>query len=372
MHLRRLILLLILLITILLGACEGDYRKASVGSIDEVYVVMDSTAWDSETALAIEETFGKGIPTLPGYEPTYELTFRDFENNDQLDAIRDLKNIIIAAPVNADNNVSNLVEAILSDEVEERVREGESFAFPLDDRWVRDQWVMVLTSTSDEELAEKIRNSEESLVGHLMEREFERRKYEIYRRGEQVALSDSLWQKYGWKIRIQHDYIKTKDSSDVVVFRRSLPENERWIMAWWEDDVEGIGFLNKDWINTTRDSLLQRHIQGTREGSYVTTEYRDPRQVITRQMDIDNRLIGYETLGTWRMTNDFMGGPFANFTYYDPMTNRLFMIEFGQFAPSVNKRRFVRQFRAMGRTFQSDSTWNQDSEPITQLNPESD
>jgi hypothetical protein len=141
-------------------------------------------------------------------------------------------------------------------------------------------------------------------------------------------------------------------------------------MAWWQDNVEGIGFLNKDWINATRDSLLQRHIQGTREGSYVTTEYRSPRQVITRQMETDNRLIGYETLGTWRMTNDFMGGPFANFTYYDPMTNRLFMIEFGQFAPSVNKRRFVRQFRAMGRTFQSDSTWNQDSEPITQLNPE--
>lgn len=367
MHYRLLLFLPVLLLLTLLNACEGDFRKASVGSIDEVYVVMDSTSWDSETALAIEETFGKGIPTLPGYEPTYELTFRDFSNNDELDAIRDLKNIIIAAPIDADNNVSNLIQAMLSDEVEQRVRVGESFAFPLDDRWVRDQWVMVLTSTSDDELAEKIRNSEESLVGHLMEREFDRRIYEVYRRGEQFAINDSLWQKHGWKIRMQHDYIQTKDSTGVVVFRRSLPENDRWIMAWWKDNVDGIGFVNKEWINATRDSLLQNHIQGTREGSYVTTEYRSPRQVITRQMDTDNRLIGYETLGTWRMTNDFMGGPFVNFTYYDPMTERLFMIEFGQFAPSVNKRRFVRQFRAMGRTFESDSTWNTDSQQITFL-----
>ena len=143
-------------------------------------------------------------------------------------------------------------------------------------------------------------------------------------------------------------------------------------MAWWKNDVDGIGYVNKEWINATRDSLLHKHIRGSRDGSYVTTEYRSPRQVITRQMDTGNRLIGYETLGTWRMTNDFMGGPFVNFTYYDPMTERLFMIEFGQFAPSVNKRRFVRQFRAMGRTFESDSTWNGDSQPITLLDREGD
>ncbi|WP_234571994.1 DUF4837 family protein [Rhodohalobacter sp. 614A] len=348
-------------------ACEGDYRPQSIGSIDDVYVVMDSTDWNSKTALAIEETYGKGIETLPGYEPTYNLIFRDFNSNEELETIRDLKNIIFAAPINGDNNVAELIRALLSDDVEERVKAGESFAFPLEDRWVRDQWVILLTSTSDSSLAEKIRNSEQSLVNHLMEREFERREYEIYRRGEQLALNDSLWTEYGWKVRMQHDYIQTVDTTNVLVFRRSLPENDRWMMAWWKDDVDGIGFLNKEWINATRDSLLQKYVQGTREGSYVTTEYRQPRNVITQQMERDDHIIGYETLGTWRMTNDFMGGPFVNFTYYDPKTERLFMIEYGQFAPSVAKRRFVRQFRTMGRTFESDSTWTNEPEPLTNL-----
>lgn len=352
---------------VLFAACEGDYRPMSVGSIDEVYVVMDSTDWNSKTALAIEETFGKGIETLPSYEPTYKLIFRDFNSNEELETIRDLKNIIFAAPIDADNNVAELIRALLSDDVEERVGSGESFAFPLEDRWVRDQWVLLLTSTSDSSLAEKIRNSEQSLVNHLMEREFERREYEIYRRGEQLALNDSLWTEFGWKVRMQHDYVQTVDTTNVVVFRRHLPENDRWMMAWWQNDVDGIGFLDKEWINATRDSLLQKYVQGTREGSYVTTEYRSPRKVNTQQMQRDDRIIGYETLGTWRMTNDFMGGPFVNFTYYDPQTERLFMIEYGQFAPSVSKRRFVRQFRTMGRTFESDSTWNNDSEPLTNL-----
>lgn len=364
---NKFLLILSVIGIVLLAACEGDYRSRSIGSVDEVYVVMDSTEWNSQTALALEETFGKGIETLPSFEETYDLTFRVFNTNDELDNIQNLKNIIFAAPIDADNNVGRLIRALLSDDVEERVRQGESFAFPLEDQWVRDQWVLILTSTSDSSLSEKIRNSESSLVGHLMEQEFERREYEIYRRGEQIAINDSLWNKYGWKVRMQHDYIQTIDTSNVVVFRRALPENDRWMMAWWKDNVDGIGFIDKDWINATRDSLLQKYVQGSREGSYVTTEYRSPRKVTTTQINREDGIIGYETLGTWRMTNDFMGGPFVNFTYYDPATERLFVIEYGQFAPSVSKRRFVRQFRAMGRTFESDSTWNRDSEPLTNL-----
>ncbi|WP_240596637.1 DUF4837 family protein [Rhodohalobacter barkolensis] len=350
----------VLLILFIVSACESDYRPMSIGQIDEVIVVMDSTEWDSDTALAIEETFGKAIETVPSYEPTYRLIFRDFSNNDQLDQLRESKNIIFASPIDAESNVGTFIRAVLSDEIEERVRSGESFAFPLEDRWVRDQWTLILASNDDQELSEKIRNSEESLVGHLMDREFERRIQEVYRRGEQVAISDSLWENHGWKVRMQHDYIETVDTTNVKVYRRALPDNDRWILAWWKDDVPNTDFIDDEWINATRDSLLQQYVQGTREGSYITTEY--GRSVITKEMDLDSRLTGFETLGTWRMTNDFMGGPFVNFFYHDPETERLFMIEYGQFAPSVSKRRFVRQFRAMGRTFEADSTWNSPSE----------
>jgi len=341
----------------LFSACEGDYRPHSIGAVDEVIVVMDSTQWNSETAMAIRETFGGLIETLPTPENRYNLTFRDFRNNQQLEQLKEFKNVIFAAPLDEETNVSRFINALLSEDVENRVRQGDSFAFPLTDRWVRDQWALVLTSTSDEELAENILNSEESLVGHLLEREFERRKDEVFRRGEQVAISDSLWDKHGWMVRMQHDYIQVIDSSNAVMFRRYLPDNNRWIWAWWKDDVENIDFLDTQWINATRDSLMEHLVQGERDGSYVTTDYRRPME--TRELDRDDHLIAYESLGIWRMTNDFMGGPYVHFTYYDPKTERLFMVEYAQFAPRVTKRRFVRQFQTMGRTFQSDSTWNQ-------------
>ncbi len=363
MKIAQLILPLALLF--LISACSGDYRPKSIGEVDEVIVVMDSTQWNSETAMAIEETFGKMITTLPSREPSYRLTFRDFRNNEQLDRIRQHKNIIFAAPIDEETNVSRFIRSILSEEVENRVRNGDSFAFPLEDRWVRDQWSLILSSTDDAELARKIRNSEESLVNNLKELEFERRLEHIFRRGEQVAESDSLWENRGWSVRIQHDYVQTVDTTDVVVFRRYLPENNRWMWAWTQDNVESFDFVDQEWINATRDSLMETYIRGEREESYVTTEYR--RDIETREVQRDDRIQGYETLGTWRMTGDFMGGPFVNFTYYDPETERLFMIEYGQFAPNVTKRRFVRQFQSMGRTFQADSTWTQtDREQLTE------
>lgn len=355
----------------ILSACSGDYRPMSSGADDEIIVVMDSTQWSSETALALDETFGAPIETLPSYEPTYRLTYRDFSNNEELDILKEQKNVIFAAPIDNESNVAMFIRALLSDDVEDRVREEQSFAFPLEDRWVRDQWTLILTSTSDSSLAEKIRNSEESLVGHLMEREFDRRTENIYDRGEQVALSDSLWNEYGWSVRIQHDYVWSVDTTNVVVFRRYLPTNNRWIWAWWKDDVPSMDFVDQEWINATRDSLMEIYMRGERDESYLTTEYRSPREVITKPIERDDRIEGFETLGTWRMVNDFMGGPFVNFTYHDPETDRLFMIEYGQFAPSVGKRRFVRQFRAMGRTFKADSTWGKSSDQLTETIRES-
>ncbi len=349
--------LLIAIIAFTAVSCgDGDYRRNAVGSIEEMIVVMDSTMWDSETAEAIREVYGKYVFTLPSPEEFYSTTFSDFKTNSQLDRLKTYKNLVIAAPIDEQSNTGSFVRSLLSDDVEQRVRAEESFALQLHDHWYRDQYAVVLTSVSDSALAAKIRNSERSLLADAFEREIARWEQEIYDKLEQTEYSDSLWQEHGWKVRIQHDYVKNVDTTNFITFKRTLERNDRWMWAWWQDDVQNINFLDDDWINAKRDSLMELYIRGSRDSSYVQTEYRRPVETETFQQ---GRLLGYETLGTWQMINDAMGGPFVNFTYYDPDTRRLFMIEYGQFAPGVKKMRFVKQFRVMGRTFESDSTWNE-------------
>lgn len=352
---------LFLCIVVVWIGCEGDYRQKARGSFGQVIVMMDSTQFESQTAEAIRNTYGEWVQTIPGKPPKFDLSFRDFNSDSQLEQLKRYRNLIIAAPINDTTNVSRFIRALLSDEVERQVRDGESFAFPLKDQWYRDQWVMILSAPSDSALARQIQNSRFILTNSLMQKELERWKEEVYDRGEQFALEDSLWNNHGWKIRIQHDWTKNIDTTYIhngeenhfLTMRRPLPNNDRWFWAWWKD-VENINQVDDDWINTKRDSLMKKWIRGSRDSSYVTTEYR--REVNTRSFTYNDDL-AYETLGTWRMTHDAMGGPFVNMTIYDEESGRLFMLEFGQFAPKYNKRRFVRQFRAMLRTFESDSTW---------------
>jgi hypothetical protein len=353
---------LILLTSIIWFGCEGDFRREAIGAMGQVVVIMDSTEFDSQTAEAIRQTFGRPVRTLPRVPSLFDLTFRDINTNAELEQIKKFKNLIIAAPIDDSTNTSQFIQALLGDQVEEKVKSGEVFAFPLQDEWYRNQWTLILTATSDSALAEKIMNSEETLTESLLEKEFIRWRADIYDRGEQLEVEDSLWTNFGWKIRVQHDWFINLDTSYVhngeenhfLTMRRLLPTNDRWFWAWWKNDVENPEFLDNDWINAKRDSLMEKWMRGTRDSSYVTTEYRRP--VESEQFTLDGD-IAFETLGTWRMTNDAMGGPFVNFTVYDDETQRLFILEFGQFAPKYSKRDFVRQFRAMLRTFESDSSW---------------
>ncbi|MEX1212692.1 MAG: DUF4837 family protein [Balneolaceae bacterium] len=339
-----------------LSACGGDYRQKAIGDNDQIVVVVDSSRMTSNAVEAIHEVFGSSIETLPGRgESLYRLQMRDFRTQDELEIIQKFKNIILVGPIDDETNSSSLIRALLSDEVEQSVRSGDRFAFPLRNHWYRDQWTLILTGTDDRTMAERIRQSADRLVDDALQTEFRRWEEDVYESYEQTAISDSLMSRYGWSVRMQHDYVQTVDTLQVVSFRRSLAENDRWMWGWWMDSVDNPDFVTPDWINATRDSVMERYVQGTREGSYITTEYRRP--VVTEQLEDTGRLTGWETLGTWRMTGDFMGGPFVNFTWYDPESERLFMIEYGQFAPSVAKRRFVQQFRAMGRTFRADSTF---------------
>ena len=354
MQIRKVFLLFISLSVFTFVACDGDFRERAKGSINEVFVVMDSTQWESETGQAIKDTFGKLVFTLPNPEEYYNLTFRDIRSRAQLDQLRSMKNVIFVGSINDSSNVSAQIRAFLDEGVEQRVRNGESFAFPIKDQWYKDQYALILTSTSDSALAEKIRNSERALLGDILERELLRWTYDVYEKKEQTQISDSMWINHGFKVRIQHDYIPNVDTTDFMTFRRHLPQNDRWMWVWWKDGVKDINFLDDDWINATRDSLNQLYVKGNAD-RYVSTEYRRPVETESFQQ---GRYLAYETLGTWQLINGARGGPFVNFTYYDPATERLFMIEYSQFAPSVRQKlRFVRQFRAMGRTFESDSTW---------------
>lgn len=102
-----------------------------------------------------------------------------------------------------------------------------------------------------------------------------------------------------------------------------------------------------DNITKVRDSIGEKYIPGSREGMYMITE--QAYTPFTYDAQVDNKK-AYETRGKWEVKNDFMAGPFLNYTILDKKNNRLIVFEGFTYAPAVNKRDFIFELEAIGKS----------------------
>jgi hypothetical protein len=58
----------------------------------------------------------------------------------------------------------------------------------------------------------------------------------------------------------------------------------------------------------------------------------------------------FETRGKWEVKNDFMAGPFLNYSVVDKKNNRIIVFEGFTYAPSVNKRAFLFELEAIAKS----------------------
>ncbi len=357
-------LITLLFVTLSISSCDAEqYRPEAIGTFGEVIVITDSTQF-TQTAAAIRSTFGQYIFTIPDAPRMFDLRFRAIQSNEQLDRLKKHKSIIIAAPISGEGTAAEFIRALLGENAEQQVRAGNEFAFILQNEWYDNQWVLVLTAPNDAALANKIQQAGERLIESLLQKEFQRWQAQVFDRGEQFEIEEYLWENYGWKIRVKHDWNPHLDTTytedgltqHFFTLQRMTDENDRRFWAWWVNKPVNVDTLSPEWIIEKRNEITRKWLRGSRGNAYVTTETEN-RPVFTDTLTIDNH-IAYETLGTWSMVNAVMAGPFVNMVIYDAETERLFMLEFWQFSPSVEQRAYVRQWRAILRTFESDSTFS--------------
>jgi hypothetical protein len=55
----------------------------------------------------------------------------------------------------------------------------------------------------------------------------------------------------------------------------------------------------------------------------------------------------FETKGTWQLENDYMSGPFINYSILDKKNNRILVLEGFCYAPSKEKRDLMFELEAI-------------------------
>ena len=364
----------LLLVSVVLVGCDGDYRPRAIGKEGEVTIVMDSTHWTGSVGETFRETVTPWVETLPQPERFFEIRHLELSSERAYESIQDLKNVVIVAPLSDSTNEANFLRRRLSENAREAVLNGQSAVVGKPNLWRRSQRVFFVTAADSSSLADVLRERGETIRSTIEEVTYDRMQREMYDDARQYALEDSLMERHGTAVNVQHDYQiaidTTTDSTGFVWLRRILAQTRREFFVYYKENASP-STLSPEWLYATHDSLTREYLRGNIAG-FVRIDYR--RSLETQQTTFQDRY-GYVSRGLWHMVKpgdeegEFQsvggGGPFVAYAFYDQPSDRIYLLHGSVFAPDYDKLEFLRQMEVMANTFRTrDSLQQSDSEAV--------
>ena len=314
------------LLFLALFSCKGNdayILNPSVGKINKILIVTKTTDWDGNIGKSMRNTFGELQVGLPQPEPILSVS--------QLDPRG------FGSMMKYHRNVLFVTKA-----------EKEAFVVKRD-VYARPQTIIYLQGTDEQSILNMFEKHKSDIVKTFLASDVR------YVQGlfEKERLDDSKYktlENLGLSLTI-HDKFKTVDDTGEFL----------WLRQHLLSGIAKTGSNNilvyslplmaeskiAESISRTRDSIGKVYIPGSREGMYMITE-----EAYT-PYTFDTEIAGkkaFETRGKWEVKNDFMAGPFLNYTIVDKEKNRLIVFEGFTYAPSINKRAFLFELEAIGRS----------------------
>tara|TARA_R110002126_G_scaffold99202_3_gene230299 strand:- start:7034 stop:8014 length:981 start_codon:yes stop_codon:yes gene_type:complete len=319
-------ILLILTIAILLTSCVGNDKmilRESIGKINKVMVVTKISNWTGDVGQEIRNSFGELMVGLP--QPEAILSVSQVAPNGFSSMMKASRNILI-------------------------VTEGQTENFSVKKNiYARPQTIVYVQAKDDA-----------SIIKILQERKNEIRRIFL---DADVAFTQNIFKKeklddqqfttlknLGLSLTIPDKFKKVDDTGDFLWLRNHLSSG---IAKSGSNNilVYSVPLLDKttvaDSIVAVRNKIGKKHIPGSKEGMYMITE--KAYTPFTFDAIIHGKK-AYETRGKWEVKDDFMAGPFLNYTVIDEKNNRLVIFEGFTYAPSVSKRAFLFELEAIAKS----------------------
>jgi hypothetical protein len=318
---------------IFLTACS-IFRDQPIGDRNHIIVLADENVWQL-VADPLTQVYGREIQT-PQPEQTYYLERVDME---QLSTVSRRPYLLIVAPLKSANPVSVYLSNSLAPQAADGVSRGDYYVFSKSDLWARDQLVLFLTAPDLPSLLERIQENGAELYSLIDHHRNQAVQKEMYARLEQKNLEKQFHEKYGWRLRVQHDYRITIDDPvhNIVRLRRNFPD--RWLTISWIDGTDQ--YLNLKATSAVRDSLGKFF----KDPVFTYPEYHKYREI-----EFLGRPAGL-LRGLWATEADIGGGPFFTYVIYDSSLHRTFFLDGAVFAPDRLKEPYLRQVQIMAKTF---------------------
>ncbi|PIZ09311.1 MAG: DUF4837 domain-containing protein [Flavobacteriaceae bacterium CG_4_10_14_0_8_um_filter_31_99] len=319
-------ILFIAIASILLISCTGNDKyvlKDSIGSLNKVMVVAKVSDWTGDIGQEIRTSFGELMVGLPQPEPILTLSqVAPSGFSAMMKAHRNL--LIISESDNEGFSVRNNV-----------------FAQP--------QTIVYVQGKDDETIIKLLQKHKNDVKEIFIDADikFTQR---IFEKNKLAENQFKTIKNLGISLTIPTTFKLVEDTGEFLWLRQHLlsgiaktGSNNILVYSIPLENEETVG----ENIVAVRDSIGKKYIPGSFEGMYMITEA--AYTPFTFDVTIDGKK-AYETRGKWEVKDDFMAGPFLNYSIIDKKNNRVVVFEGFTYSPSVNKRAFVFELEAIAKS----------------------
>lgn len=357
--------LLALSCLVIFSACEEIEPPLpnAVGAAGEILVVADTATWSGEVGDAIRAVLGRSVAPPLGGLADFKLVRRDL-NNEHFNLLQSSRHIVFASALDDTSNVARFLEARLDSTGSQMIRSGDgTLVLQRANLWANDQLVVMATAGNDSLLAEAILANADTLRRSYTALSLAATEIDMFERGRQLEFERELMDNHQFSLTVQHDYFLSQDTTinidgttgNFVRLRRVLSETWRDYFVYYED-FDTTQPLDSNRIELITDQALEQFVRGQYDSSYVELDRIRP---ISQEPVVISGRPATQHRGLWRMTEEFMGGPFVRYTFIDEQQQRLYVF-FGMiFAPQHRfrgqKREFLRQLEVTARTFRTNT-----------------
>lgn len=322
---------IILLVLVFIGmSCksgagkEGYILPTSNGNTNKIMVVVKGADWQGKLGDQIRKVFGEHQVGLPQPETLLSVS--------QID------------PVGFSSFMRH-GKAILT------LKEGEKEAITIENnRYASPQIIVHVTAKNKQGLINVLNTRGKEII-KLFKDEDIKFTQRLFKKDRIDETAFKTINNIGLTLDIPKRFRLVEDTGEFIWFRQHLKSgiargdgtNNILIYSVPLGDENAVA----DNITALRDTIGKKYIPGSKEGMYMITE--QAYTPFTFDAEIDDKK-AYETRGKWEVKNDFMAGPFINYTIVDKKNNRLIIFEGFTYAPSVNKRDFLFELEAIAKS----------------------
>ena len=313
----------------------------------EILVVIDTSYWNGAIGDSIRKIFMRAVYGLPQGEPYFKV--RRVDPQLFKGTLQKFNNIFIVANINNNSPSGIQMNGLLGNKnIEKAKKINAPPYFVNSDLYAKGQHLLYVLATSDNELKEKLSVQRDAILHYFDKKVAEQLENRYYYGKYNENLTQKVATKFNVDFHIPKGFQFAKEAQGFLWVRFPEMEIDKNIIISELNYVSENQFEDA-FIARWRDSLGFNLIKEANDTLHymMTQEY----MPLSCEVWLEDSAYAKLCRGLWKLKDNSLGGPFISMVTLNKSKTKIYYIEGFAAAPSISKRKLIRELRAVISSF---------------------